>query len=65
MMKPDPAALQGLDENTRRGLMKALESADAEMQLHAASGCNDTAWSEDRRRCIAAATTPTAVQACN
>jgi RNA polymerase sigma factor (sigma-70 family) len=55
--RPDPAFLAKVPADHRDGIVKALAAAHDRSVTQAEKGCTDTAWTEARRRCIAAATT--------
>lgn len=64
LMQPDPAAIAQLPEDAREGITMAIGQARLEMPSVIEAACEQGAWSEEARTCMAAATTSAAFNLC-
>lgn len=64
LMQPDPAAIAQLPADAREGITMAIGQARLEMPSVIEAACEQGAWSEEARTCMAAATTSAAFNLC-
>jgi len=64
MIAPDPASLANVPADHRQAVADGIARASAEMPAQMEKACVDTAWTDARRACIAAATSVDEMSRC-
>ena len=64
LTEPDPAAIAALPDGQRQHVEDGIARTRASIPGQIEKGCTDASWPEERRRCLAAATTARDMGAC-